>query len=243
MPLRAALILAAIAFLVTLLMRLPARTLLRLLPPEVTCVAPTGTVWSGACGQLRVGEAAISGLSWTLHPGALLSLRLAADLASPDPQANGHAQVQLAHNGTLAITALAATVALPGDAAVVPAGISGSMQLAIDSARIEDGHLVAMQGRIELLQIHIDNPQADLGSFELQFVPPTQPPAMLAQLRDLNGPLSVAGVLQLLPTGIYQLDGSVTAKPGTSAELTQKLQMLGPPDYQGRQTFSVAGSL
>jgi hypothetical protein len=66
---------------------------------------------------------------------------------------------------------------------------------------------------------------------------------MLARLRDLNGPLSVTGVLQLLPTGSYQLDGSVTARPGTSAELTQKLQMLGPPDTQGRQTFSVAGSL
>jgi general secretion pathway protein N len=243
MPLRAAFILAAIAFLVTLLMRLPARALLPLLPPEVTCAAPSGTVWSGACGQLRVGEVAVSGLSWTLHPGALLRLQLVADLASPDPDARGQARVELARNGTLAITALAATVALPGDAAVIPAGISGSMQLAIDSARIEGRHLVAMQGQIDLLQIHIDNPQADLGSFELQFVPPTQPRVMLAQLRDLNGPLSVSGVLQLLPTGSYQLDGSVAARPGASAELTQKLQILGPPDAQGRQVFSIAGAL
>jgi general secretion pathway protein N len=243
MPLRAALILAAIAFLITLLMRLPARMLLPLLPPEVSCAAPTGTVWSGACGQLRVGEVAVSGLSWTVHPGALLRLQLAADLASADPDAHGQGHVELARNGNLAIAALAATVALPGDAAVVPAGISGSMQLAIDSARIEGRHLVAMQGRIDLRQIHIDNPQADLGSFELQFVPPTRPAVMLAQLRDLNGPLSVTGVLQLLPTGSYQLDGSVAARPGTSAELTQKLQMLGPPDTQGRQAFSIAGSL
>lgn len=243
MPLRAALILAAIAFLVTLLMRLPARTLLPLLPPDVSCAAPTGTVWSGACGQLHVGEVAVSGLSWTLHPGALLRLHLLADLASPDPDARGQAQVDLARDGSVAITALAATVSLPGDAAVVPAGITGSMQLAIDSARIEGRRLVAMQGRIDLLRIHSDDPQADLGSFELQFVPPTQPPIMLAQLRDLNGPLSVSGVLQLSPTGSYQLDGSVTARPGASAELTQKLQMLGPPDGQGRQAFSIAGSL
>jgi general secretion pathway protein N len=243
MPLRAALILAAIAFLVTLLMRLPARTLLPLLPPDVSCVAPTGTVWSGACGQLRAGQVTVSGLSWTLHPGALLRLHLAADLASPDPDARGQAQVDLARNGTLAITGLAATVALPGSAAVVPAGISGSMQLAIDSARIEGRHLVAMQGRIDLMQIHSGNPSADLGSFELQFVPPTQPAVVVAQLRDLNGPLSLTGVLQLSSPGSYQLDGSVSARPGASAELTQKLQMLGPPDAQGRQPFSIAGSL
>jgi hypothetical protein len=236
MPLRAALILAAIAFLVTLLMRLPARTLLPLLPPDVSCTAPTGTVWSGACGQLHAGQVTLSGLS-------LLRLHLAADLVSPDPDARGQAQVDLARNGTLAITGLAATVALPGNAPVVPAGISGSMQLAIDSAHIEGRHLVAMQGRIDLMQIHSDNPSADLGSFELQFVPPTQPGVVVAQLRDLNGPLSLTGVLQLSSTGSYQLDGSVSARPGASAELTQKLQILGPPDAQGRQQFSIAGSL
>jgi general secretion pathway protein N len=243
MALRAALILVAITFLVTLLMRLPARTLLPLLPANVTCAAPTGTVWSGACGQLHVDELAVSGLSWVLHPAALLHLHVVADLASPDPQASGHVQVDLARNGNVAITALAATVSLPGDAAVVPAGVSGSMQLAIDSARVEDRHLVALQGTIDLLQIHIDNPPADVGSFELQFGPPTQPPIMVAQLHDLNGPLSVSGALQLSPAGSYQLDGTVTPKPGTSAELTQKLQMLGPPDGQGRHAFSIAGSL
>jgi Type II secretion system (T2SS), protein N len=233
----------AIAFLVTLLTRLPARALLPLLPAEVSCAAPSGTVWSGACGQLRVGEASVSGLSWKLHPGALLHLRLAADLASSDPDADGHAQVQLARDGNLAITALAANVALPGDVAVIPPGISGSMRLAIDSARIEGRHLVALLGTIDLLQIHVDDPQADLGSFELRFVPPTQPLVMLAQLRDLNGALSVTGTLQLLASGSYQLDGTISARPGASPQLMQKLQMLGPPDAQGRQVFSLAGTL
>ena len=154
-----------------------------------------------------------------------------------------HYQVELARNGNVAITALTASVALPGDAAVAPAGISGSMQLAIDLARIEGRHLVALQGTVNLLQIHIDNPHADLGSFELRFVPPSQPLVMEAQLRDLNGPLSVTGMLHLEASGSYQLDGSIAARPGASAELTQKLQMLGPPDIQGRQTFSLAGSL
>jgi len=241
--LRAALILAAVVFLVTLLVRLPSRALLPLLPPDVTCVAPAGTVWSGSCEELRVGAAAVSNLSWALHPAALLRLRIAADLTSPDPEARGHAQVELALNGNLAITALAATVAMPSGSGLVPAGTSGTLQLAIESARIQDRHLVAVQGKIDLQHIHIENPPAYLGSFELQFAPPNEGAAMVGQLRDLNGPLSVIGLLQLSRTGSYELEGSVAPRPGASADLTQTLQLLGLPDAQGRRAFSLAGSL
>ena len=240
---RPALILAVVVFIITLLVRLPARVLLRLLPADVSCAEPSGTVWSGACGELRAGDFAVSGLSWTLHPGALLRLHVAADLASQDPRANGHAQVELALNGDLAITALAANLAIPSGSGLFPTGSSGSVQLAVDSARIEDGHLVAVQGKIDLQQLHIENPPADLGSFELQFAPPSQGSVMMGQLRDLNGPLSVIGVLQLTRAGSYDFEGSVAPRPGASADLTQLLQLLGPPDAQNRRAFSLAGSL
>jgi general secretion pathway protein N len=241
--LRAALILVVVVFLATVLLRLPARVLLSMLPADVACASPAGTIWSGSCEQLRVGAVAVSGLSWTLHRAALLRLRLGADLASEDPAARGHAQVELAPNGDVAITALAATVAMPGGAGLVPAGTSGTMQLAIDSARLQGGHLVAVQGRIELQQLRIENPAADLGSFELQFAPPNQNAPIVGQLRDLNGPLSVIGVLQLSPTGSYELQGSVASRPEASADLTQVLQLLGPLDAQGRRAFSLAGTL
>jgi general secretion pathway protein N len=241
--LRAALILVVVAFVATVLVRLPARVLLFMLPADVACEAPIGTVWSGSCDRLRVGALAVSGLSWRLHPAALLRLRLGADLASEDPAARGHAQVELAPDGELAITALAASVALPGSAGLVPAGVSGTLQLAIDSARIAGAHLVAVQGSVELQQLHVENPAADLGGFALQFAPPNQSAAIVGQLRDLNGPLSVTGVLQLSPTGSYDLEGSVAARPGASAELTQLLQWLGPPDAQGRRALSLAGTL
>jgi general secretion pathway protein N len=241
--LRAAIILVVVVFLATVLVRLPARVLLPMLPADVACDSPAGTIWSGSCDQLRLGAVAVSGLSWRLHPAALLRLRLAADLASADPAARGHAQVVLAPGGEVAITALAATVAMPGDAVLVPAGTSGTMQLAIDAARIAGGHLVALQGTIELQQLHIAYPAADLGSLALQFAPPSPSAPMVGQLRDLNGPLSVTGVLQLSPSGNYELQGSVAPKPDASADLTQALQLLGPPDAQGRRGFSLAGTL
>ena len=232
-----------VAFIATVLVRLPARVLLLMLPADVACEAPVGTVWSGSCGRLRMGALAVSGLSWRLHPAALLRLRLCADLASEDPAARGHARAELAPDGAVAISALAASVALPGGAGLVPPGVSGTMQLAINSARIAGAHLVAVQGSVELQQLHIENPAADLGGFALQFAPPNQSTAIVGQLRDLNGPLSVNGVLQLSPSGSYDLEGSVAARPGASDELMQLLQWLGPPDAQGRRALSLSGTL
>jgi hypothetical protein len=232
-----------VVFLITLLVRLPARALLMLLPSDVTCAEPGGTIWSGSCGELRAGAFAASGLTWTLHPAALLRLHAAADLASPDPRASGQAQVELALNGDVAITALQADLAIPVGVGIFPAGSSGRVQLAVDSARIEGGHLVALQGKVELQQLHIANPPADLGSFELRFAPPGQGTAMVGELRDLNGPLSVVGILQLTRTGGYDLEGSVAPRAGASDDLTQVLQLLGPPDAQNRRAFSLAGSL
>ena len=247
---RAALILLGVVFLATVLVRLPARALLWALPPGVACESPAGTIWSGTCGELRVGAVALQGLSWQLHPAALLHLRLAAHLASDDPAASGHAQVELARGGELSISALAAQIALPGHLGLVGPGTTGTLQLEIASARIAAGHLAALQGRSVLQQLRIANPPADLGSFELLFAPPVadaQLPgaavAMLGQLRDLNGPLSVTGVLRLSPDGSYELAGSVAPKSDAGADLAQVLQLLGPPDAQGRRAFSIAGTM
>jgi len=232
-----------VAFIATVLVRLPARVLLLMLPADVACEAPVGTVWSGSCGRLRIGAVAVSGLSWRLHPATLLRLRLCADLSSEDPAAHGHARTELAPDGAVAISALAASVALPSGAGLVPPGVSGTMQLAINSARIAGAHLVAVQGSVELQQLHVDNPAADLGGFALQFAPPNQSGAMVGQLRDLDGPLSVVGELQLSPSGSYELEGSVAPRPGASNAIVQLLQWLGPPDAQGRRALSLAGTL
>lgn len=240
---RTALILAVAVFLITLLVRLPPQLLLPLLPAGVACAEPDGTVWRGRCGQLRVGTWSVASLSWSLHPAALLRLRIAADVASQDPSVRGQAQVELARDGAMAISALAATIAIPGGSGPVPAGATGTLLLAIDSARIQGGQLVAVQGKLDLQQLRIENPPAYLGSLELKFGPPIQVGPMVGQLTDLGGPLSVVGVLQLTPSGSYDLEGSIAARPGAGADLTQMLQMLGPPDPQGRRAFSLAGAL
>src|ERR1035441_7139297 len=92
---KSAIFLAAAIFLLTVLVRLPAGVLPLLLPAEVHCQAPTGTLWQGSCGELRSGAVTLSGVRWTLHPLALLRARLLIDVQSDDTRAAGRAQLAL----------------------------------------------------------------------------------------------------------------------------------------------------
>jgi hypothetical protein len=66
---------------------------------------------------------------------------------------------------------------------------------------------------------------------------------MTGQLRDLDGPLAVNGQVVLQPTGEYEVNGTVVVRNSSDDSLNQALQVLGPPDPQGRRSFSLSGSL
>jgi hypothetical protein len=244
MSLKSAILLVAAIFAITVLVRLPAGVLPLLLPASIHCQSPTGTLWHGSCRELSSGALALSDVRWGLHPLALLRAHLLVDVQSDDARAAGQAQLMLHGNGDLQIQALNASLRLQGGLSALPPGWSGALQLAIDQASMQGGYLTAIEGVITVRQLHSDNPPAELGSFQLQFPgrESTGAAPMLGTLRDLEGPLSLQGQLQLLPSGAYELSGTVAARDSSSADLQQMLQLLGPLDAQGRHTFSLAGT-
>jgi hypothetical protein len=241
--LRVALILAAIVFVMTLLVRLPARALLWLLPPDVACDDAGGTVWHGTCDQLRSDGISIAGVAWRLHPLSLLSLSPRAELSSVDPNAGGSASVELALNGDATLADVHVSLPLTAAMHLLPAGGTAILVVALPSAKIRAQHLVAVQGTLDLQQLHVANPPADLGSYRLQFAPAGADRLMIGQFRDLSGPLAVTGQLRLQPSGAFEIDGTVAARPSASNDLNQALQMLGPADSRGQHPLSLAGTL
>jgi len=243
MSTRAALVLAIVVFVVTLLVRWPARALTPLLPAGISCDGAAGTVWHGSCARVHGGHTTLADVSWTLHPAALLRLRLSADVASADPRASGRARVQLSRGGELQISALSAQLPLQGGLSLLPRGLSGTLLFALARAQLRHGELTELTGSVRVLQLRSASQSAELGSFELQFPPAAKGAAIQGQLRDLGGPLSLSGQLRLTRGNSYELSGSVAARGDASPQLVQALQLLGPPDTQGRRTFSLAGSL
>jgi hypothetical protein len=242
MSIARALLLACLVFVVTLLTRLPARSLVPLLPAGISCDTPGGTIWHGSCAQLRASGLALSGISWTVHPRALLGLQLSADVASEDPRAQGSAALVLSQGQRLAVSDLNAQLPLQGGLPVFPSGLSGTVEVMVGSATLQRGQLTSLQGSVRVLQLRSEAQGADLGSFELVFPAVAAGSPIIGQLTDLGGPLSVSGELRLM-SGSYDLAGVVAARAAASGDVVQALQLLGPADAQGRRMFSLAGSL
>jgi hypothetical protein len=241
--LRTALVLAALVFIATLLVRLPAGVLVSHLPAGIACEEVSGTVWNGTCAQLSGDGLKVAGVSWHLHPLALLGLTLSVDLSSIDPAAGGSGSVVLTRSGDASITELHATLPLPPGAALLPAGASATLVLSLPSVTLHADHLTSIEGSIQAQHVHVSNPAADIGSYELQLQPPVSDSPIEGQLHDLDGPLQVNGQLRLQPSGEYEVNGTVTARANASEDLDKLLQYLGPADAQGARTFSLAGSL
>ncbi len=171
-------------------------------------------------------------------------MRLSADVASDDPRALVRAAVTFSPGAHLQLRNVSAQLPLQnGLPGLFPSGLSGLLQVAIDSATLDHEQLLALQGSVRVLQLRSESQSADLGSFELLFPPAAQGDPIIGQLRDLGGPLSVSGDLQLMRAGGYDLSGYVAARAQASADVVQALQLLGPVDSQGRRMFSLAGSL
>jgi hypothetical protein len=244
MSAKSAIALVAAAFVLTLIVRLPAALLSHLLPAGVQCRAADGTLWHGACAELRTGDIALSDVRWTLHPRSLARARLALDLQSDDARASGSAQLVLHLDGDLDIEALNASLPVQGGLTPLPAGWSGDLALAIDQASVHAHHLVSVEGTVTARGLRSQHPAADLGSLELRFPAPAPAPApMRATLRDLGGPLSVRGELALARDGSYELSGTVAPRDDANPDLQQLLQLLGPADAAGAHAFSLAGTL
>ena len=248
MSARALVALATLLFAFTVLLRAPARWLLAALPATIECRSPTGSLWRGSCAQLQIPGGTLSQVSWSLHPWPLLLLHLDADLRSADAHAAGSAHASLRLGGHLLLTQLQAQ--LPIEAGYVPffpAGWSGQVELALDALELHSGQLVSIEGTATARALARRNPPMPFGSFELRFAPGASnatgdDAAIRGELRDLGGPLAVTGTLSIRNGRDYLLSGLVAVRPGSDTELTKIIEYIGPPDAQGRRTFTLDGT-
>jgi hypothetical protein len=241
MSLRTALLLALVVFIATLLVRLPARLIMPLLPASISCDTPQGTLWRGSCGQLRGRGLSLADVHWVLHPLAFARLHLSADILCDDARAPIRAHVELGA-GEWSASDVSAQVPLQHGLGLIPSGWSGTVQLMLVRARVAHGHLVAVTGNVRLLQLQSASLEAALGSYEVRF-PATDGSSgpIVGQLHDLEGPFAVDGQVQLSGAD-YRLSGTIAAHDSAARSLSQLLQLLGPADANGRHPFALSGS-
>ena len=248
MPTRALIVLAAVLFACTVLVRAPAAWLLAAAPPAFECRQPSGSMWRGTCGQLQIPGIVLNDVGWKLQAWPLLRARVDLAVRSDDVRAPGTGTVSLQSGGRLTVRDLRAD--LPVDSGFLPlfpAGWSGQLQLALTAAEFRGGRLKSLQGTVIARSLAQRRPAMPFGSYELRFAPvpagsTAQRDRITGALRDLGGPLIVSGTLSVRNDSEYELSGLVATRPEASAELARAVEFLGPAEATGRRRFALTGT-
>jgi hypothetical protein len=234
------------AFMLALVVVLPARWLAGLLPPELHCAAWRGSVWNGQCSGLTVLQAPepplqVEQVNWKLQPSALLRFILQADFDVHTLQGTSSGQIELGRNGHVALQDVTVTAQFDRRlATLVPAGWIGQLQAQHLTIRLQGKQLQALSGEVELRDFN-DGRGGALGSYRLLF-PPSTPPPFIGALQDIDGPLEVKASLTISADRRWVLDGTVAARPGAAPTLQRQLDILGAPDANGRRRLGAEGS-
>lgn len=229
-------------FLVVLSMRLPLRWVQPVLPENVRCIEPAGTVWQGACASVEWQGQSRGALSWSLEPWRLLTGQLAAQLRLASPGVSISGEVGAGLGGAISGRDVRADLSLgaaplPG----IPGNIRGRVHAELERVDFGDKGFTALLGKVEvhgLEQIGGAGPLR-LGNHEVVFDEPVDSAGRIhGRIRDLGGPLSVEATITLTPAPGYLLEGNVAARTDAAPDLAQQITYLGRPDAAGRRPFA-----
>jgi hypothetical protein len=234
--------LAVLAFMLIILARFPAQWLVGFLPRGVTCDAVAGTLWNGACSGLIVHQQPLGDLTWMLRPARLLLGRLGAHVEVSQGTSYINGDVEVTIGGTLFAHDVHANVRLGPDVTPqLPGGLRGTASAELANVEFRNGRLRDLRGHIEARDLaQTGAGTTALGSYALAFAGAGAAGALIGELRDLGGPLAVDGTVRVTPEPGVVVDGKVAARSMAAPSLVRQLQVLGPPDAQGRRSFSIA---
>jgi general secretion pathway protein N len=235
------------AFLLLALVTFPAHVLLSFFEGSgLHAWGVQGTAWKGRAQVVRLGETNLGAVEWDLHALALLTLQLRADVRIARPDGFAQTQVSLRSKDRIVFDDLSASLPVQtfGNSA---SGWTGTANLRFDHLVLTEGWPLEAQGTADLLNLTNASARPPLsGSYKLTFPASEANPApgtLMGTVADLDGPLQVAGTLELRPERGYLLRGFVTPRPNAPQSLVNQLQILGAPDAQGRREFALEGQM
>ncbi len=216
------------------------------LPGTVHAEDFSGNVWHGSAGKITVTARDAGALEWRLHPGALLHLRVAADLhwVKGAFLIDGTAEVG---RGTLLASHLEGGGPIEDlrDLGVAP-GWRGVAKIQVEQLKAalssDVPNLQAAVGTISVSNLASTQVAGgtDLGGYLLRFSDPAITPGSeaTAELTDTGGPLGVDATIRF-DAGERRgtLSGTIKERDDAPAALRSQLDNLAqlrPRDAQGR---------
>ncbi|EED35187.1 bacterial type II secretion system protein N [Luminiphilus syltensis NOR5-1B] len=215
---------------------IPAHLLTVLLPPNLSLVAVSGTVWRGEAARAVLstpaGSMTLGRLSWRLSPLSLIRFSPAVELRSQWGNQRLAATVNVRGADRLALKALTAEF----DAGLIrqfaPLYVGGRLRLDVAQAEIAGGVPTTVNGRLVWEQAvwTADRGDSALGSYALPVE--TRDSVITGEWITLEGPLVIEGTVQLQERN-YRLDIDLSGPALTDPMLAASLRMMAVPTAGG----------
>jgi hypothetical protein len=242
-------LLAVIAYLVFLIVQLPAAQLYGWLKPRtgtpLQLYQVSGSPWSGRAAAAIIGKTRIDAPAWVLRPQALLLGRIEYGLMGGLGRAPLTAVIGRGPGNPF--YADDTRLALPLNDALrflglQDIGLNGQFNVEIDHLEIRARKIAAIDATLSVADAAFGAPvNVALGGAAMRLE--TNGDVIKGVLKDSGGPLQADGVLIYQPNGDYQFSLSLSARDPNDVQLRQALRFLGTPNAAGKVSLSRRGRI
>ncbi len=241
--------LALATYLISLIVALPAANAYQwfLARPQLRAYGISGTLWNGHADAVIRGGQRLEDISWSFHPGALLSANLgyATEADLPDGHFSGDARIgpsgRIALSDAKLSTALGPLIQSLGSRPL-PIKFQGRVEAILKHLTVKNGHVESADGAIAINDVQIQTGQGlSLGSFGIRVSDGKD--GIDGKIMDRDGPLQVAGTVTMKKDGAVDLRVNVKTKPSAGDDLKKALGFIGlrQPDRGGM--IQITGNL
>ncbi|MBT8091790.1 MAG: type II secretion system protein N [Gammaproteobacteria bacterium] len=243
---RGLLLIAALTFIIGLVVLFPARIAYQWAAPGgVALSGIQGTVWLGSADAASAGGIFLRDIRWSNRPWHLLTGRLLYRIeASPVAGfVEGDVFVSIGSSVTLSGSNVRASLPLQMFASTFNLrGMQGNASLQLEHFKVRDGLPVELDGTVEIDGLLLPAVErTPIGGYRAEFF--TQQDGISGSVEDTDGVVDIAGSLQLNNDRNFRFIAKVMAKSTTPPGLRSRLQRLPQADDAGKRELRIEGSL
>jgi general secretion pathway protein N len=210
-----------------------------------------GTVWSGHARNLAWRSAPLGDVHWSFTPRDLLRGRIGVNLQLTRLDGSATTHLSVGPGGELRLADTQANLPVEMLSALplgMPRNWRGRLSGQFEEIVLAGGWPTTLRGTLDMDGLIAPPPRnISIGSYRVVMPDPqatgTTAGQLTARVTDKEGPFSFDGRFTLGADRSFLLEGSLAPRGNTPPSLVRSLQLLGPPDANGRRPVSVSGTL